>query len=145
MPREVTLLVLLQSPPADVDYGLQKGSGHAYETVQTQRATGKDLQFSLTITVKGEPGKTAAPDFSGPFVQGKAQQRFFYIDVGHAAGQISSWSRRMKIPLTGITWELLAAAGDKPLKTSFAGTGRDGGPNCGTIKPFPGWSIGSHR
>jgi hypothetical protein len=28
---------------------------------------------------------------------------------------------------------------DLLLETRVPGTGRDGGPNCGTVKPFTGW------
>ena len=45
MPRELTLRIVVESPPPDVDYALQKGSGSAYETVQTQRSEGNNLTF----------------------------------------------------------------------------------------------------
>ncbi|MDP4263249.1 MAG: DUF5990 family protein [Bacteroidota bacterium] len=27
------------------------------------------------------------------------------------------------------------------LETNVAGTDKDGGPNCGTVKPFDGWKL----
>jgi len=27
------------------------------------------------------------------------------------------------------------------METSIPGTGKDGGPNCATVKPFNGWKI----
>lgn len=27
------------------------------------------------------------------------------------------------------------------MQTIVAGTGKDGGPNCGTVKPFSGWKL----
>ena len=41
------------------------------------------------------------------FVQGKAGERFVYLDIGRAAGQHDTeWSRRLKVPLRGISREM---------------------------------------
>jgi hypothetical protein len=54
------------------------------------------------------------------------------------AGQTdSAWSRKLKVPLAGITGTMLAAGGI--LETCVPGTGRDGGPACATIQDFDGW------
>src|SRR3954449_8224658 len=45
MARELTLRIIVEQPPPDVDYALQKGSGSAYERVQKQRSAGSDLVF----------------------------------------------------------------------------------------------------
>ncbi len=87
MPTELQLHLVLQSPPPGIDFGVQKGSGSVYETVFTQRSADKDLHFSFSILVNGDPVKDEQPDFSGPYVQGKRLERFFYIDVGAFAGQ----------------------------------------------------------
>lgn len=139
MDREVTLQIVLERPPSGVDFGLQKGRGSKYETVQTQRSDGKDLRFEFAVTVKPD-GKSPYPDFGGPFVQGLSGGRFVYIDIGTSAGQADScWSRRLKIPLTGLTPEMIAE--NVPLEARVPGTGRDGGPNCATVKPFAGWMV----
>lgn len=123
----VNLRIVLERPPAGVDFALQKGRGSAYETVQKQRSGGGDLAFEFSVPWKGSPG--------GPFVQGKPGERFVYLDIGTAAGQIEScWTRRLKIPLSGIE-----QAGH--YETRVPGTGRDGGPSCGTVKPFAGWRV----
>ena len=142
MDRELTLRIILLKPPAGVDLGLQKGHGYNYETVQTQRSKGKDLHFECSVRVN--PGKDSAPNFLGPFAQGPAGERFLYIDIGTSAGQIETcWSRRLKIPLRGITWELVdKASGPKSaLETRVPGTGKDGSPACASVKPFPGWVV----
>ena len=136
MEREVTLHIIVERPPAGVDYGLQKGRGSAYETIQTQRSSGKDLTFEFTVTAK--PGRDKTPSFGGPFVQGPPAERFIYLDIGTCAGQADTcWSRRLKIPLRGITWDLLSATA--VLEARVPGTGKDGGPTCATIRPFSGW------
>ena|SRR5205809_1551522 len=142
---EIELLILLTKPTTGVDFGLQKGSGNVYQTVQKQRADSGDLSFQFTIEVKGDKQKDALPKFSGPFVQGPTGNKFIYIDIGMCAGQTDSiWSRRLKVPLAGITWndiDKLNSKSDIILETRIPGTGRDGGPNCATVKPFEGWHI----
>jgi hypothetical protein len=127
---ELKLRIWLESPPAGVDFALQKGRGHGYSCVQIQRSTGSDLCFEFTAEVNG-------PSFSGPFVQGPKGSQFVYIDIGTAAGQMNTpWSRRLKVPLNGIPSKLVEQA---TLETRVPGTGRDGGPNCATVKEFDGW------
>ena len=142
MEHVLTFRVLLERPPAGVDYGVQMGRGTAYETAQTQRSTGNDLRFEFSIGISGS--KPAAPDFRGPVVQGPRGQRFVYIDIGTYAGQTGTpWSRRLKIPLSGISWDVIdrASAAQMALETRVPGTGRDGGPTCATVKPFGGWTL----
>ena len=144
MEQEITLHIVLQKPPPGVDFGIQKGSGSKYDTVQKQRSASNDLHFEFTVAVR--KSKDSSPGFYGPFVQGTPADRFVYIDIGTFAGQAGTfWSRRLKIPLKGITWEMInnSAAGSI-IGTHIPGTGKDGGPTCGTIKPFDGWSIISH-
>lgn len=134
MDRELTLRIVLEAPPKDVVFGLQKGRGSAYETVQKQKSGGKNLEFEFTVEVRGGN----PPALSGPFVQGPPGQRFIYVDIGTYAGQADScWSRRLKVPLTGISAAMIAAG--KTLEARVPGTGRDGGPSCATVKDFDGW------
>jgi hypothetical protein len=143
MKTQLPIRIILEAPPAGVDYGIQKGNGNKYETIQKQRSDGHDLQFDIAIMIKN--ADTAAPDFSGPFVQGPPGSRFIYIDIGTAAGQFGTpWSRRLKIPLTNIMMQtpgVLAGGSTVTMETRVAGTAKDGGPNCATVKPFAGWHI----
>jgi len=149
MKDELILQIVLINPTTDVDFGLQKGSGNNYETVQKQRSTSQNLSFNFTVKVKGDRQKDAAPAFSGPFVQGPSGNKFVYIDIGTYAGQADCiWARRLKIPLTGITWNNIDKVNSNPefiLETRVPGTGRDGGPNCATVKPFDGWQLKQHN
>ena len=120
----MTFRIVLQAPPPGVDIGLQMGKGTGYRTVQTQRTNGGDLTFEFTTPAK----------LGGPFVQGKPGERFVYLDIGTAAGQVGSvWTRRLKIPLTSIP------EGAQIVETHVPGKAKDGGPNCATVKPFAGW------
>jgi Family of unknown function (DUF5990) len=141
---DIQLQLLLQKPTPGVDFGIQKGSGSNYETAQTQRSDGGDLQFDLTIQLKSDTQKTNEPRFTGPFVQGKPLSQFFYIDVGKYTGQTAEWGGRIKVPLSGITWETIAQLSKHPtaiLTTKIPGTARDGSPNLATVKNFDGWKI----
>jgi|SRR5215204_4636182 len=139
MKEELTLRIILERPPVGVYFCLQKGGGNSYERVQTQRSEGKDLKFEFDVRL-GEQ-KDGQPNFLGPFTQGPATGRFVYIDIGTMAGQIdSSWSRRLKVPLRGITWEMINNA--KVLVTRVSSTAKDGSPTCATVKPFNGWQAG---
>lgn len=144
MEQELLLRIILQNPPPGVDFGLQQGKGHLHHPVQIQRSGAQDLVFTCTIRLKNADQKANPPSLQGPFVQGPASGRFLYIDIGTAAGQTDTpWSRRLKIPLT-IDWALidqLIASPQHLLETVVPGTGKDGGPNCATVKPFAGWHL----
>jgi hypothetical protein len=129
---ELTLRIVLRGPPAGVDFGIQKGRGSGYETILKQRSAGGDLSFEFSVQVKD------GGDFGGPIVQGPRGGRFVYIDIGTYAGQLDTpWSRRLKIPLSGITAEMIRSG--LTLEARVAGTGRDGGPACSTSKQMDGW------
>ena len=124
---EINLRVVLRQPTPGVDLGLQKGRGSKYEVVQKQRSTGKDLKFEFTAGVKTD--KDGAPDFSGPFVQGARGDRYFYIDIGTYAGQVNTcWSRRLKVPLSCITWDEIKS--NSTLIADIPGSAKNGEPNC---------------
>lgn len=140
--HELTLRIILEAPPPGIDFGLQEGSGNDYKTVQTQRSKTSNLTF--TFTVRAKQNTNGEPNFLGPFTQGPVQSRFVYIDIGTYAGQTGThWARRLKVPLSGITWDVVkkAANSSHALETRVPGTGRDGGPSCATVKPFAGWKL----
>ena len=134
--------IVLETPPPGVDYALQKGRGSASETAQTQRSDGSDLRFEFTVGARTAGSST---DFRGPFIQGPAGGRFVYIGIGAFAGQADTpWSRRLKIPLKGITPDMIrraSAAKAAVLEARVQGTGRDGTPACASVKDFGGWHL----
>jgi uncharacterized protein DUF5990 len=141
---EVTLRIVLERPTKDVDFGLQSGHGSAWEIAQKQRSKGNDLKFEFTITAKPSP-KGNLPSFTGPFVQGPAGDKFVYINIGTYAGQSDTpWSRRLKIPLSSITWDMINSG--RVLVAHIPGTGKDGGPSCAyewrkRVSPDWGWQT----
>jgi hypothetical protein len=143
MESEITLQIILTKPTPDVVFGLQKGSGNNYETIQKQISKSTDLTFTFAIKIKGDKSKDKFPKLSGSVVQGPSANKFVYIDIGTYAGQTDTiWSRRLKVPLTGITWKDIESLGNNSmLQATVPGTVRDGGPNCATVKPFSGWHL----
>lgn len=125
---EVTLRIILKQPTPGVDFALQKGGGSKYEVVQKQRSLPDgDLKFEFPVTVRSD--KDGAPDFFGPFVHGARGDRYVYIDIGTYAGQTNTeWGRRLKVPLSCITRDLLNS--QSTLVGEIPGTGKDGGPSC---------------
>jgi hypothetical protein len=130
-----------------VDFGIQDGKGSDYKTIQKQRSSGADLCFELKVTVK-DNRDDGIPNFLGSLAQGPALGRFIYIDIGRHAGQADSeWDRRIKVPLSGISWEMIEKVSADPkamLEARLPGTGKDGGPSCATVHPVKGWTFRQH-
>ncbi|HEU0253429.1 MAG TPA: DUF5990 family protein [Pyrinomonadaceae bacterium] len=142
MDQELNFRIVLESPPSGVDYGLQKGGGNDYEVTQKQRSKSGDLKFEFSARVK--EGKDGSPVFLGQFVHGPPHERFVYLDIGTYAGQTDThWSRRLKVPLRGFSWDEInkALRGSKTFEARVPGTAKDGSPSCATVKPFSGWKI----
>jgi hypothetical protein len=126
-PPEITLRLTLDQPTAGVDFALQQGRGSSFTTIQKQRSTGSDLKFEFSVVVK--MSKTGAPDFAGPYVQGAAGERFFYINIGSYAGQTDTqWNRRLKVPLYLIGWDAINSGGI--LGATIPRRDKSGGPSC---------------
>src|SRR6478672_6311507 len=127
MELELKLRIILEEPPPGVDFGLQLGKGATYQTIQTQQLskTG-NLTFNCSVTVKDNRAD-GLPNFLGPLAQGPPAQRFIYLDVGQYAGQADScWSRRIKIPLAKIDWDIIKQVAKQPgsvLEARIPGTG----------------------
>jgi hypothetical protein len=125
---DLTLRIVLERPTAGVDFGLQSGHGNAYEIVQKQRSSGKDLKFELTIPVK--PGRKDSRLISPDrLCRGRPATNSSTSNIGTYAGQTDTpWSRRLKITLKDITWDS-DQSGTRARRT-HSGTGKDGGPSC---------------
>lgn len=144
MDSDLPIQLVLVDPPAGIDYGIQRGGGADYETMFVQQRKRGDVIFDFSLTVS-DNRKDGLPNFKGPFTQGPVANRFIYVDVGTYAGQKDTpWSRRMKIPLHGITWALIKQVASKPgytLSARIPGTGKDGGPSCATVKLLGPWQV----
>jgi len=141
MKQELPLRITVVHPPSGVSFRLQQGKSDLVEPTQ---AADDHLSFDFTVRVGGD--RTGAPNFLGPFTQGPSAKRFVYVNSGTLAGQAGSrWTRRAKVHLEGISWELIERALASPgtvLEARIAGTARDGGPACATVPLLDGgWRI----
>jgi Family of unknown function (DUF5990) len=130
MNRLLPLRITLIKPLTGVPLCLQKGKD---DLVPPTSDSGEKVSFDFTVNIANDR-TDGPPKFRGPFVQGPPAGRFIYINSGTYAGQADScWSRRAKIPLSGITWELIEEALSKSgavLEARIADTADDGGPAC---------------
>ena len=135
--------IILEKTPNNVGFSIQKGKGTQYEIEQYQLGNEQNLSFECIAQVKKTTDGSI--DFLGVSIQGTTQERFMYINIGTLAGQLGSiWNRRLKVPLRGITQEMVSEASENDsvcLETIVSATGKDGTPNCATVKPFAGWSV----
>jgi hypothetical protein len=142
MIRSLPLRITLIKPPLGVPFCLQQGKD---DLVPPTSDSGENVSFDFTVNIANNR-TDGPPNFRGQFVQGPTGGRFIYINSGTYAGHSDScWSRRAKVPLSGITWELIEEALSKSgvlLEARIAGTAKDGGPACATVHLLEdGWSV----
>ena len=144
MESDLPIRLVLVDPPPGVAFGIQRGTGAHYQALFVQQVKHGEVIFDFSLTVRENP-RGSLPNFKGSFVQGRPAARFIYIAVGTYAGQKDTpWSRRMKVPLQGITWALIRQATSKVgqrLLGRIPGKGKDGGPNCGTVQALGNWEV----
>lgn len=99
--------------------------------------TAGDGPLVFDVPVRIAPGRR----FLGEFVRSEGpSRRFVYIAIGGQAGQCSTWNRRAKIDIHGLTDDLIAEAlAGKVLEALLPGRAADGGPACATVRPIGAW------
>jgi uncharacterized protein DUF5990 len=142
MIRSLPLRITLINPPRGVQFRLQQGKA---DLVPPSSDSGETVSFDFTVNIANDRAD-GPPNFRGPFVQGPPAARFIYINSGTYAGQADScWSRRAKVPLSGIIWDLIEEALSKSsavMEARIAGTAGDGGPACATVRLLDGgWKV----
>ena len=153
--RLVRLRVICKAPPDPdehgANFGLQDNTTAAHWMLHAgARKANGDFVFECVARVRPN-ARTGNPNFLGDFVHGKPDERFLYLSwrpkdcrpVQPAMGS-SRWSRRMKIHLSGITWQQIeeATQAGGVLEASVQGTGKDGGTSCASVPLLGGgWAI----
>ena len=134
------LRITVVDPPKGVLLKLQRGRE---ELVDPADSASNRVSFEFDVRLGTRAG--GLPNFLGEFAQGPPDKRFVYVNSGTLAGQPHSpWSRRAKIPLTGISAALIGQARRTGglLAAEYEGTGRDGGPSCATVPLIGGeWHV----
>jgi hypothetical protein len=138
---DVPIRAIIDHPPPGIAWALQLSKGDLSDLAPPVRTSPGQLAFEFTIRVEPTP---AGVRLLGPGVQGPPAGRFFYLNSGSYAGQVGTpYGRRAKVPLGGITADLVAAL--KPgqaLEVRIPGTGKDGGPTCASVHlTSPGWRV----
>ncbi len=141
-PVELTLRILVIDPPPGVAWAVQSGRTDLIEALEQSAG---QIVFEVPVRL-GAARSDGKPTLLGPVTQGTPASRFLYLNSGTRAGQAGScWERRAKVPLTGITSQLIKRVQRSPgarLEARFMGTGRDGGPACATVPLLDGgWRV----
>lgn len=142
MIRSLPLRITVVKPLRDVPLCLQQGKG---DLAPPSADSGEQVSFDFTVNIANDR-TDGPPNFRGKSVQGPPAGRFIYINAGTYAGQADScWSRRAKVSLAGITWELIEEALSKlgvVIEARIAGTATDGGPACAIVRLLEGgWRM----
>ena len=137
--QTIRIQIVVLDAPAGVTFGVQRG---AVGVVDPKQSSGSNLVFEFPLNV-ADPGSQPVR-FTGEFAQGPASARFVYINSGTLSGQVGScWTRRAKVPLSGVTAELLSQAlkNGSALTAEISGRAKDGGPACASVKLLSGWKL----
>jgi hypothetical protein len=140
--HEIPLRIIVVEPPLGVVWAVQSGRSDLIEPSERSEAL---IAFDVTVRV-GAPRAGGQPTLLGPVTQGPPAERFLYVNSGKRAGQVNScWDRRAKVPLTGITQQLIERVekhSGARLEARIAGTASDGGPACATVSLLGGgWKV----
>jgi hypothetical protein len=131
---ELALRIVVVEPVEGVAVAMQKGQTGKGELAAPDHASPDAVVFDFSIRAS-QAANGEGPRLLGPFVQGPPDARFVYINWGTMAGDAdSAWTRRIKVPLSGLTWPLINALprGGR-LEARIAGRARDGGPACASV------------
>jgi hypothetical protein len=112
--------------------GIQRGR----EVIEAVPADIERAEFVPEFRV--ERGIGGAPNFLGPFAQGTAADRFFYLSWGvKAPSGAFEMFRRLKIRLGHLTWREIETASKSgaPIDVELSLTDACGGPLCATPRP----------
>jgi hypothetical protein len=119
--------------------------GVQYRREVVQLVSGDAAAACWDLDVDVVPGRDGAPDFRGPWVQGKPGDRFVYLSWGELAADDTFTSfRRAKLMLRAIDETLVheAAATGTILEGRLPLTDAKGGPLCAAVRPPTiTWSI----
>ena len=142
---ELPLRIVMEDPVPGVTIALQRGLSGKAELIGPVSSSPEALVFEFDINLRGATAD-GTPRLLGPFVQGPPTARFVYLNSGAAAGQAgTTWQRRAKVPLSGLSWALIdALPPGVRLEARIAGKSRDGGPACASVPLLaPGWRMAS--
>jgi hypothetical protein len=132
--QSVHIRIVVVAPPPGVQFAVQRGRS---ALLAPSAASHERIRFDLSLRV-GPARPEESVNFVGEFAQGPPSDRFIYLNSGTLAGQADScWTRRAKLKLASIPQPLVETALATPqviIEARVAGTMRDGGPICASVK-----------
>jgi hypothetical protein len=137
MKQTLKLRVIVTEPLPGTWCAMQRGKSELLQPTISP----DELHFDFTVQAdlaKDPIGLT------GEFTQGPPVKRFLYINSGTYAGQSgTAWSRRAKVPITGISASLAqkAIAAGGVLQAKVRGRAKDGGPFCASVPLLSDWTL----
>ena len=138
MKRQVGIRIRVLDAVKGVAMQVQRGRD---ELLPPVKKSASELVFEFDIDVDLSSG---TPNFLGAYAQGPRNARFVYVNSGTYAGHPNSvFGRRAKLSLMTVTKAQVEDALNSKsarLETSFAGTGKDGGPTCASVKGLE-WKV----
>ncbi len=126
----IALHLICENPPPGV-FGLQDKDG---EVMAGERLSNARSGYSFELRVK--QAENGQPNFTGDYAHGTAKERFLYLTLKRADGNII---RRIKVHLKTITWAQVEAVLRNPdawLEASVDGRGAASVPLLGD-----GWVV----
>jgi len=142
--KSVRLRVLCVRPPDPDEYGAEFGLQDVEERLQPgERQADGSFLFECQLRVRRNR-QTGQPNFLGPYVFGIPGARFLYLSWRERQVAMPVWSRRMKIPLSPITWEQIEEAERTggALEAAVPGRAGDGGLRSGSVAFLgEGWTV----
>ncbi len=99
----------------DGRFGIQDKAG---ALVDGQRRTSGVVTFDVDVTVSAADEQDA-PNVRGPYAHGTPAARFLYVSFPATDG--SGWRKRIKVPLSTISWSMIHETGDGCLETEVDG------------------------
>ena len=137
MKQALKIRLIVTDPLPSVHCAMQRGKSELHPPVVSSGNLVFD--FSIQVDVSKNP-----IGLTGEFTQGPPDKRFVYINSGtYAGGSGTPWSRRAKIPITGISASLAQEAlnSDKALEARVHGRAKDGGPFCASVPLLSDWTV----
>lgn len=114
-----------------VRLGVQKGT----EVIEDVSGDAKTVTFLCPLRIGNARGKSA-PNFLGPYSQGKVGERFIYLSWGDRMHGIWAQFRRAKLMLNHLTWDNIekSISTGEPIEVIVQMTDRKGEPVCATLR-----------
>ena len=140
---ELPIRIVVVDPVPGLSIAFQRGQAAKAELVPPASQSSEAVVFDIEVTVDGRLAD-GRPRLLGPAVQGPPKARFVYLAVGTYAGQTaSSWGGRIKVPLSGLSWDQMEAqAPGQRLVARVPGRSPKGGPALASVQLLaPGWQV----